>query len=150
MTRVLCPVSFDPNTKGHMNIIEQTCDLFDEVIIAVMQSPIKNNLFSPKERVDIIREIYQDNKKVKVISAAGATVDVTLANDCKIIIRGFRNQNDYNFEEQLRQINKEISNNKVNTTCFSPIRNKNSFLRTSLKKFLILIKISQHMSTQSF
>ena len=118
MTKVLYPGSFDPMTKGHMNIVEQASDLFDEVIIAVMQNPLKKSgLFTLEERMEIIKELYQRINNVKVISASGAAVDVALLNECKAIIRGLRSLSDYDYEVQLQQMNKEISNNKVNTIC---------------------------------
>lgn len=118
MTKVLYPGSFDPMTKGHMNIVEQASDLFDEVIIAVMQNPLKKSgLFTLEERMEIIKELYQRMNNVKVISASGAAVDVALINECKAIIRGLRSLSDYDYEVQLQQMNKEISNNKVNTIC---------------------------------
>ena len=118
MTKVLYPGSFDPMTKGHMNIVEQVSDLFDEVIIAVMQNPLKKSgLFTLEERMEIIKELYQRMNNVKVISASGAAVDVALLNECKAIIRGLRSLSDYDYEVQLQQMNKEISDNKVNTIC---------------------------------
>jgi len=118
MTKVLYPGSFDPMTKGHMNIVEQASDLFDEVIIAVMQNPLKKSgLFTIEERMEIIKELYQRMNNVRVISASGAAVDVALLNECKAIIRGLRSLSDYDYEVQLQQMNKEISDNKVNTIC---------------------------------
>ena len=118
MTKVLYPGSFDPMTKGHMNIVEQASDLFDEVIIAVMPNSLKKSeLFTLEERIELIKELYKENNNVKVISANGAAVDVALLNDCKAIIIGLRSLSDYDYEIQLQQINKEISNNKVNTIC---------------------------------
>ena len=118
MTKVLYLGSFDPMTKGHMNIVEQASDLFDEVIIAVMQNPLKKSgLFTLEERMEIIKELYQRMNNVRVISASGAAVDVALLNECKAIIRGLRSLSDYDYEVQLQQMNKEISNNKVNTIC---------------------------------
>lgn len=118
MTIVLYPGSFDPITKGHMNIVEQASDLFDEVIIAVMQNPLKKSgLFTIEERMEIIKELYQRMNNVRVISASGAAVDVALLNECKAIIRGLRSLSDYDYEVQLQQMNKEISDNKVNTIC---------------------------------
>ena len=118
MTKVLYPGSFDPMTKGHMNIVEQASDLFDEVIIAVMQNPLKKSgLFTLEERMEIIKELYQRMNNVRIISASGAAVDVALLNECKAIIRGLRSLNDYDYEVQLQQMNKEISDNKVNTIC---------------------------------
>ncbi len=118
MTKVLYPGSFDPITKGHMNIVEQASNLFDEVIIAVMQNPLKKSgLFTLEERMEIIKELYQRINNVRVISASGAAVDVALLHECKAIIRGLRSLSDYDYEVQLQQMNKEISNNKVNTIC---------------------------------
>ena len=118
MTKVLYPGSFDPMTKGHMNIVEQASDLFDEVIIAVMQNPLKKSgLFTLEERMEIIKELYQRMNNVRVISGSGAVVDVALLNECKTIIRGLRSLSDYDYEIQLQQMNKEISYNKVNTIC---------------------------------
>jgi len=118
MTKVLYPGSFDPITLGHMNIIKQASNLFDEVIIAVMQNPLKKSgFFTIEERTEIIKELYQKANNIKVISASGASVDVAIKNNCKAIIRGLRSLSDYDFEVQLQQMNKEISNNKVNTIC---------------------------------
>ena len=118
MTKVLYPGSFDPITKGHMNIVKQASDLFDEVIIAVMQNPLKRSgLFTLEERTEIIKELYQKVNNIKVISASGAAVDVAILNECKAIIRGLRSLSDYDYEVQLQQMNKEISKNKINTIC---------------------------------
>ena len=106
MTKVLYPGSFDPITKGHMNIIEQASNLFDEVVIAVMQNPSKKSgLFTLEERLEMIRKLYQNMDNIKVISARGAAVDVALLNECKAIIRGLRSLSDYDYEVQLQQIN---------------------------------------------
>ena len=118
MKKVLYPGSFDPITKGHMNIISQASELFDEVLVAVMRNPSKkSSLFTLEERMEIIKEIYQRMNNVKVISGVGSVVDVALFNECKAIIRGLRSLSDYDYEVQLQQINKEISNNRVNTIC---------------------------------
>ena len=118
MSKVLYPGSFDPITKGHMNIINQASDLFDEVVIAILVNPSKKlSMFSINQRLEIIKEIFKDNDKIKVVSGAGAAVDIALLNECKAIIRGLRGLSDYDYEVQLAQINKDISNNKINTIC---------------------------------
>ena len=134
MTKVLYPGSFDPITKGHMNIIEQASDLFDEVIIAVMQNPSKKNgLFTLEERVEIIKELYKNMNNVRVVSSSGATVDVALLYECKAIVRGLRSFSDYDYEVQLQQMNKDISNNKINTICLFTDR-EYQFLSSSMVK----------------
>lgn len=118
MTKVLYPGSFDPITKGHMNIIEQASDLFEEVVVAVMQNPAKKQgMFTIEERMEMIQELYHRMNNIKVITSTGAAVDVAVLNECKAIIRGLRSLSDYDYEVQLQQINKDISNNKVNTVC---------------------------------
>ena len=117
MSKVLYPGSFDPITKGHMNVIEQASDLFDEVVIAVLENKIKKSLFTIDERVEIIRHLYKNNDKIKVITASSASVDIAMLYECKAIVRGLRSISDYDYEVGLQQINKDISNNRVNTIC---------------------------------
>ena len=118
MNKVLYPGSFDPITKGHMNIIEQASNLFDEVVIAILVNPSKKtSMFSLEERLEIIKKLYKDNNKIEVVSGTGAAVDIAILNECKAIIRGLRGLSDYDYEVQLAQINKDISNDQINTVC---------------------------------
>ena len=134
MKRVLYPGSFDPITKGHMNIIDQASNMFDEIIVVVMKNINKTNyFFNYEERVNIIKELYKDNKKIKVITGQGATVDIALENNCCGIIRGLRSLTDYNYEVEMQQFNKEISNNKINTVCFFADK-EYQFISSSLVK----------------
>lgn len=141
MTKVLYPGSFDPITKGHMNIIEQASELFDEVVIAVLQNPSKKSgLFTLEERIEIIKELYRKMNNVKVIFGSGAAVDIALLHGCKAIIRGLRSLSDYDYEVQLQQINKEISNNKVNTICLFTDKEYQFVSSTMVKEILNLDK----------
>ena len=118
MTKVLYPGSFDPITKGHMNIIEQASELFDEVVVAVLQNPLKKSgFFTLEERLEILNELYKRMDNVKIVTGNGAAVDIASLYECKAIIRGLRSLSDYDYEVQLQQINKDISNNEVNTVC---------------------------------
>ena len=118
MTKVLYPGSFDPITKGHMNIIEEASKLFDEVVIAVLQNDSKKTYyFTLEERFTIINELYKNKENIKVITGTGAAVDIAMSNNCKAIVRGMRSLTDYNYEVQLFEVNKDISNGKVNTIC---------------------------------
>jgi len=148
MTKVLYPGSFDPMTKGHMNIVEQACELFDEVIIAVMQNPQKKSgLFTIEERIAMIEELCQKMKQVKVIAGSGAAVDVALLNNCKAIIRGLRSLSDYDYEVQLQQINKDISNNKINTVCLFADREYQFVSSSMVKEIMNLDKdISKYVN----
>jgi len=118
MTKVLYPGSFDPITKGHMNIIEEASKLFDEIVVAILQNPSKRtHFFTIEERLEIIKEIYKNIPNIKVIIGTGAAVDIALSNECKAIIRGMRSLTDYDYEVQLSEINKDISNGRVSTVC---------------------------------
>ena len=118
MTRVLYPGSFDPITKGHMNIIHQSSNLFDEVIVAVLQnSSKKTGLFTIEERLEIIKELHKEVNNVKVVSGSGAAVDIAMLYKCRAIVRGLRSLSDYDYEVSLNYINKDISNGEVNTIC---------------------------------
>ena len=110
MKKVLYPGSFDPPTYGHMNVVSQATEIFDEVIIAVMKNQSKKEqLFSIDERVALLKEIYKNYQKVKVISGEGAAVDVALLKDCKTILRGLRTTTDFEYELQLATINRKLS-----------------------------------------
>lgn len=118
MSKVLYPGSFDPITKGHMNIIEQASVLFDEVVVAVLCNPNKrNSMFSVEERVDMIQQLYSSVDNIKVVSSSLAAVDIAVLYDCKAIVRGLRSFTDFDYEVGMQQINKEISKGTVNTVC---------------------------------
>lgn len=138
-SRVLYPGSFDPITLGHMNIIDQATKLFDEVVVAVLHNSSKKNSFStPEERIAIIKEIYKEVDNIKVVSGYGAAVDVALLYNCKAIIRGLRGLSDYDYEVQLAQINKDISNEQVNTVCLFADQNY-QFISSSIVKELFAL-----------
>lgn len=118
MMRVLYPGSFDPITKGHMNIIDQATQLFDEIIIAILQNPIKkNSFFTLEERSKILNELYCNNPKIKLISSTKTAADLALEYQCRSIIRGIRGIKDFEYEKQLAGINRDISNKQINTIC---------------------------------
>lgn len=121
MRKVLYPGSFDPITKGHMNVINQATELFDEVVVAVMYNSAKKNpFFDLDERIKLIKEIYKDNEQVSVVSGDGAAVKLAQQQGCKAMIRGLRGVTDFDYEIQLSTINRKLSNNKVNTICLFP------------------------------
>lgn len=115
MKKVIYPGSFDPITKGHMNIVEQASTLFDKVYIAVMVNAKKNNsLFTIEERISMIKDIYEDNPKVEVITGL-VTSDLALEYGCVAIVKGLRSVTDFEYEIGMAHINKGISDGKINT-----------------------------------
>jgi len=141
MTKVLYPGSFDPMTKGHMNIVEQASKLFDEVVIAVLQNSKKKDFFfTQEERVTLIQKLYANNPHVQVISGNGAAVDIALEYQCAAIIRGLRGLTDFDYEIQMAGINKEISNNRVNTICLFADTNHQYISSSMVKEIFSLGK----------
>ncbi|MEI3530372.1 MAG: pantetheine-phosphate adenylyltransferase [Bacilli bacterium] len=115
MKKVIYPGSFDPITKGHMNIIEQASTLFDKVYVAVMVNAKKNNsLFTIEERISMIKDIYENNPKVEVITGL-VTSDLALEYGCVAIVKGLRSVTDFEYEIGMAHINKDISDGKINT-----------------------------------
>lgn len=108
--RVLFPGSFDPITKGHLDIIKRASALFDEVLVAIMTNSTKNALFNEKERLNLIQQEIVDLENVKVITVEKKlTVDVAIENNVNAIIRGVRDVNDFEFEKNLAIMNHKLS-----------------------------------------
>ncbi|MCR4674617.1 MAG: pantetheine-phosphate adenylyltransferase [Lachnospiraceae bacterium] len=121
MKRAIYPGSFDPITFGHMDIIERSSKMFDEIIVAVLNNSQKNSLFSVDERVTIIKDLVKDFANVKVMSFEGLLVDFADQVEANIIIRGLRAVTDFEYEIQIAQTN-HVENPKLDTV----------FLTTSL------------------
>lgn len=149
MTKVLFTGSFDPITKGHMDIIEQASKLFDEVLVAILINPNKKNaFFSQKERLEIIKELYKDRKNIDVLTSNKLGVDIAKENNCKVIIRGLRSILDFEYEYQLSLTNKDISNNEINTIClFSDPQYQNISSTTVKQVFELNRDISKYVNS---
>ena len=106
--RAIYPGTFDPMTKGHVDLIERACKLFDEIVIAVAASEAKNPLFTLDERIQIAEKIFESNDKVKVVGFSGLLVDLAKDNDAKILIRGLRVVADFEYEFQLANMNRAM------------------------------------------
>ncbi len=103
------PGSFDPITYGHFDIINRGLKIFDEIIIAVAENPVKKPLFSIEERVTLIREVLSDNGRATVDTFHGLLIDYVLTKGATVIIRGLRAVSDFEFEFQNAQMNRSIS-----------------------------------------
>ena len=109
--RAIFPGSFDPITNGHLDVISRGMKLFDELIIAVGRSPIKNQLFTPEERVEMIAEIIRQRKMngVSVESFDGLTVEYAMSKKADVILRGLRSLTDVQYEFQLAMTNRAVA-----------------------------------------
>ena len=106
--RAIYPGTFDPMTKGHVDLIERACKLFDELVIAIAASEAKNPLFTLDERIQIAEKIFESNDKVKVVGFSGLLVDLAKDNEAKILIRGLRVVADFEYEFQLANMNRAM------------------------------------------
>jgi pantetheine-phosphate adenylyltransferase len=107
--RAVFPGSFDPITNGHLDVINRGIKLFDELIIAVGRSPVKNQLFSPQERVEMIAELITDMPGVSVESFDGLTVEYAAKKKADVILRGLRSLTDVQYEFQLAMTNRAVA-----------------------------------------
>ncbi|MDD5327278.1 MAG: pantetheine-phosphate adenylyltransferase [Phycisphaerae bacterium] len=107
--RAIFPGSFDPITNGHLDVINRGIKLFDELIIAVGQSPIKNPLFTPEERVEMIAELITDIPGVSVETFDGLTVEYATQIKANAILRGLRSLTDVQYEFQLAMTNRAVA-----------------------------------------
>jgi len=109
MRRAVCPGSYDPVTNGHLDIIERTAKLFDEVVVAIMINKSKKGLFSIEERLEMLREITTHLPNVRVDAWHGLLVDYCKQNGIVAITKGLRSVSDFDYELQMAQMNRELS-----------------------------------------
>ncbi len=107
--RAIFPGSFDPITNGHLDVVKRAMRLFDELIIAVGRSPVKNQLFTPQERVEMIAELITDLPGVHVESFEGLTVEYAARRKANVILRGLRSLTDVQYEFQLAMTNRAVA-----------------------------------------
>lgn len=103
------PGSFDPITNGHVDIVGRALSVFGEVIIAILSNAEKRPLFSVEERVEIIREAYRGNARVRVETFSGLLVDYAMKVGATVIVRGLRAISDFEFEFQLALMNRRLN-----------------------------------------
>lgn len=122
MKRAIYPGSFDPLTLGHLDMIERSAKIVDELVIGVLNNSAKNSLFSLEERVSMIKEMTESMPNVTVASFDGLLVDYMKEINATIIVRGLRAVTDFEYELQIAQTN-HVENPEVETI----------FLTTSLQ-----------------
>ena len=130
MTKACCPGSFDPVTNGHLDVIERACRMFDEVVVAVVENPSKEGLFSIEERMEMLRDVTEHLEGVKVGSFRGLTVEYCKQIGANAIVKGLRAVSDFDYEMQQAQMNARMGIE----TAFLPTSPKYTYLSSSLIK----------------
>ena len=121
--RAVYPGSFDPETFGHMDVIKRASEVFDVLIVSVLNNKVKTPLFSVEERVKILKEATKDIPNVQVDSFTGLLINYARENDIHVAVRGLRAITDFEYELQIAQTNRKLSDGKLDTI----------FLTTSLE-----------------
>ena len=109
MVRALFPGTFDPIHYGHIDIAQRAARLFDEVIMAVYDRPLKSLMFEPEERMALVRQAVQDNPKIKVLGYSGLTIDFARKMGVQVLVRGLRVFSDFEFEFRMALANQRLA-----------------------------------------
>jgi pantetheine-phosphate adenylyltransferase len=116
------PGSFDPVTNGHVDIAQRGLRLFDKIIVAILENPVKNFLFTVEERMEMLKSSFEEYPNIEVETFDGLLVDYAAKKDSIAILRGMRAVSDFEYEFQLALMNRKL-NRDVQTV----------FLMTSLR-----------------
>jgi pantetheine-phosphate adenylyltransferase len=134
--RAVCPGSFDPVTRGHLDIIGRAAQLFDEVVVAVGRNPGKNALFQPDERVSMLVEACSAWPGVSVTLFDGLLVDFCRAVGVPVIVKGARSEADFGYELPMAHMNRALTG--VDTVLL-PSAPEWSFVSSSLVREVALL-----------
>jgi len=109
MKRAIFPGTFDPFTVGHYSIVMRSLSLMDEIVISIGVNENKSTYFPIDKRVEMIRDLFKDEPRIKVESYDCLTVDFAQQMDATFILRGIRTVNDFEYEETIADVNRAIS-----------------------------------------
>jgi pantetheine-phosphate adenylyltransferase len=109
MVRALFPGTFDPIHYGHMNIARRAARLFDEVVIGVYDRPLKSLMFSPEERLSLVKEALRDEPKIKIVGYNGLTINFAREINAQVVVRGLRVFSDFEFEFRMALANHRLA-----------------------------------------
>lgn len=126
------PGSFDPITKGHLDIIERSSLIFEKLVVAVSINTSKSPMFTLKERVELIEDSVRDMQNVEVIALDGLLVDFVKAYDNAVIIKGLRTQSDFEYEFQMALLNNALDSEVE--TVFMMTSSKYSYISSTMVK----------------
>ncbi len=108
MVRAVFPGTFDPIHYGHIDIAMRAARLFDEVIVAVYDRPLKNLLFSPEKRLALVEKVFKNEPKITVMGYSGLTVHFCKEINAQVIVRGLRVFSDFEHEFRMALANHRL------------------------------------------
>lgn len=132
------PGSFDPITKGHVDVIERAARLFDEVIVVIAINSKKTPLFSEKERMEMAVESLKHLKNVRIDTFCGLIVEFATSIDAVALIRGVRALSDFDYEFQIALMNRKLAPDIA--TVFLMPHEKYTYLNSSIIRELASLK----------
>ena len=106
--RAVYPGMFDPAHNGHVDVIQRSLQIFDELIVAVVANPSKQPLFSVKERLEMIDEATSDLSKFRIVAFDGLLIDLVARERADCIVRGIRAVSDFEYEFQMALMNRKL------------------------------------------
>lgn len=109
MVRALYPGTFDPIHYGHIDIATRAARLFDELVVAVYDKPLKSLLFSPEDRLALVKKSFENSSKIRVMGFSGLLVDFCRRNDAIVIVRGLRVFSDFEYEFRMALANRRLA-----------------------------------------
>lgn len=109
MNIAVYPGSFDPVTNGHLDIIRRSAQLYDHVVVAVLNNSAKHPLFTAQERVEMIQRVTADIPNVSAEAFSGLLIDFVTSKQAKVVIKGLRAVSDFEYEFQMALLNKKLS-----------------------------------------
>ena len=112
MVSALYPGSFDPVTRGHLDLVERALPLFDHLTVAVARNSSKSATFTPEERVAMLREVLPKDPRVSVTTFRGLVVDFCRTQGIGAILRGVRTVSDFEYEYQMALMNRHLSSDQ--------------------------------------
>ena len=115
MKRAVYPGSFDPVTFGHLDVIRRASEMFDVLVVSVLNNKVKSPLFSVEERVKILREATKDIPNVEVDSFTGLLINYAAEKNSHVAVRGLRAITDFEYELQIAQTNRKLSGGNLDT-----------------------------------
>lgn len=134
MARAIYPGTFDPVHRGHLDVVERACRIFDHVVVAVLDNPAKSPVFTVDERVRFLEESLKNVGNASVVRFSGLTVECAKEQGASVILRGLRAVLDFDYEVQMAMMNRHLE--PAVETFFLLTKSRYAYLSSSLIKQL--------------